>query len=482
MTGNKLSDSQPSEPAPQSPRSKRSVYKSQERIYKYLLAIVKEWKPEDVLDEFKHLFIQHTNTVDAAILPALYDIVFLNQEQEFRNTIKRSCYILINNWDITRNHKYIQKLVQLFEDATLDRYTPSPALKKLRSWLKTFINSKDFQDLKLFASRYEDREDRHWSERYTSYLLVPQYIDLNNPIEQRQAARALSSQLKDKFKFDLAMYTARCHLVSNNSDTGHQLLDKHLKNPTGLGNDVLRLIRVIVGRKGLFDYSNLANIFIQQTQNLTYRDFKRSLKKYLIFSVEYPDFIQALETQLSEKLDQLYVGHDDKMVNDALLLRTCNRVIEYLTTENHHEPSYLFITLLSRGSPLTLVVVLLKLILICRYSRTHLEARIADLIKHYEGLLEEECKWVVNFFEVFRITMAIFTENVEFSLVSMKAQFPDTTNGNGYNSPEIYRIFSQPKVKSTAAREELELEDETIMPELDNLDSQSFEESLGDAT
>jgi predicted nucleic acid-binding protein len=479
MTGNKLSDSQPSEPAPQSTRSKRSVHKAQEQIYKYLLAIVKEWKPEDVLDEFKHLFIQHTSTVDATILPALYDIVFLNQEQEFRNTIKRSCYILINNWDITRNHKYIQKLVQLFEHAALDRYTPSPALKKLRSWLKSFINSKDFQDLKLFASRYEDREDRHWSERYTSYLLVPQYVDLNNPIEQRQAARALSSQLKEKFKFDLAMYTARCHLATNDKETGYQLLDKHLRNPTGLGDDVLRLIRVIVGRKRLFNYSNLANIFIQQTQNLTYREFKRSLKKYLIFSVEHPDFIQALETHLSEKLDHLYVGHDEKLVNDALLLRTCNRVIEYLTTENHHEPSYLFITLLSHGSPLTLVIVLLKLILICRYSRTHLEARIANLIKHYEGLLEEECKWVVNFFEIFRITMAIFTENVEFSLVSMKDQFSDTCGSNGHNSPETYRIFSQPKVKTTDTKDGSELDGEILDCELENLASHQVEEFPG---
>lgn len=425
-------------------RFQRDIPKAQETIYNYLLEIVKSWSPEEVLAEFKHLFIHHVNTISSQILPALYEIVFSNQEVEFRNTLKRSCYILINNWDISRNHKSIQELIQSFSDPVLDKPTMSPTLRRLRGWLKGFVESSDFEQLKLFASKYDEQGHRHWSERYTSYLLVPQYIDLNNPVEQRHAARALSKQLKERFKFDLALYTARARRPTLAGDTTDIELDKKsLKNPTGMGDEVLRLVKMIVARRGTFSHLNLAHIFVSQTQNLTYREFKLSLQRYLVFSVEGDELAKALKKQLAEKLETLYTSHHDKLIDDALLLRTCNRVIEYLTTENHREPAPLFVQLLSQGNPLTLVVVLLKIILVCRHARTHLESRIANLVQYYKSYLEEDCRWVINFFEIFDITMAIYAENVEFNLVDMRGEVLSQSPIQGSSEFDAYRIFSQ---------------------------------------
>lgn len=436
MTGNKLSGHQSHPMKPE--RFQRDIPRAQETIYNYLLEIVKLWTPEDVLIEFRHLFIHHVNTVSSHTLPSLYEIVFSNQEQEFRNTLKRSCYILINNWDLSRNHKYIQKLIHLFSDPVLQRHTLSPTMQRLRAWIKAFVQSQDFQELQLFASRYEERETIHWSQRYASYLLVPQYIDLQNPIEQRQAARALSRQLKEKFKFELAMYTAR-------SDA-NMPKEQSPKNPTAMGDDVLRLIKAIVAKRGMFSYVNLANIFVQQTHRLNYQEFKQSLQQYLVFSVDQYEYEKSLKSQLADKLTQLYVTYQDRPIDDALLLRTCNRVIEFLTTENRQEPSSLFVLLLSQGNPLTLVIILLKLVLICKYSRTHLEARIADLIIYYKDFSEEDCKWIVTFFEIFRITMAIYTENIEFNLVNMNPLNGDELPPSSMEQLlDAYRIFSQPK-------------------------------------
>jgi predicted nucleic acid-binding protein len=429
MIGDKLTKHQP---LVQPGRSQRDVLKAQEAIYEFLLGIVKTWSPDDVLQEFRHLFIYHTNSISSNTLPYLYEIVFSNQEQEFRNTIKRSCYILINNWDIARSHQSIQDLIHLFSDPILFRSTISPTLKRLREWLRNFVASSDFQELKLFAARYDDHGKSHWSQRYASYLLVPQYVNLQNPLEQRQAARNLSKQLKEKFKFDLAMYTALSQCAASKA--------RKPANPTGLGDEVLRLIKRIVAKRGFFSYPNLARIFLNQTKSLSYREFKRSLSKYLIFSVEHHELASAIKSQLSEKFSTLYSDHDHEMVNDALLLRTCNRVIEYLTTEDHEKPSSLFVLLLSQGNSLTLVIILLKVILICRYSRTHLEARIADLILHYEDYLEEECQAVIHFFEIFSITMAIYAENTEYNLVHMPNSYsPDHLKADS----EAYRIFSQ---------------------------------------
>jgi hypothetical protein len=190
--------------------------------------------------------------------------------------------------------------------------------------------------------------------------------------------------------------------------------------------------------------------------------------EYLIFSVEQDEFAGTLKSQLSEKLEALYNDHDDKIVNNALILRTANRVIEYLTTENHQEPSSLFVLLLSQGNSLTLVIVLLKIILICRYARTHLEARIADLIHYYSSYSEEECQWVVNFFEMFRIITAIYTENIEYNLVNMNESCPSQPLEADM---AVYRIFSQLKRRAGLEPEPDVLELKTIEAALEEVPS-----------
>ncbi|KAM3115546.1 hypothetical protein [Phormidesmis sp. 146-33] len=418
-------------------RSGRNIQLAQETIYRFLLDVVRKWPPEEVLLEFKRLFLYHVDSVSSGAVHAVYEIVFNNDEEEFRNTLKRSCYILVNNWDASRNFKPIQDLVYVFQDNALDLHTISPTLKRLRQWIENFRNSKDYEDLKLFASRYEEQQIGPWSSRYTSYLLVPQYVDLGNPIEQREAARALSKQLKDRFKFDLAMYIAKSQIISSP--------ERLPKNPTALGDNVLRLIKTIVAKRGPFSYANLANIYLNQVQQLSYRDFKQSLKKYLIFSVDNNKFSETLQAKLSDKMALLYGDYDDDLVNDALILRTCNRVIEYLTTENRNDPSALFVLLLSQGNPMTLVIVLLKLILICKNARTHLEAQIAELIRYYEKCPEEDCWWVVNFLEIFNVTFAIYAENVQYNLIKMDENLPPPDLTPQQIDLDEYRIFSQLK-------------------------------------
>src|SRR5579883_820358 len=166
----------------------RNIQQAQETVYSFLLEIVKKWPPEEVLLEFKRLFIYHVDSISSDAMQAIYEVVFSNNEEEFRNTLKRCCYILVNNWDASRNYKPIQDLIHVFTDPSINRSTASPTLKRLRHWIESFVSSKDYEELKLFASRYEEQERGPWVSRYTSYLLVPQYIDLKNPIEQREAA------------------------------------------------------------------------------------------------------------------------------------------------------------------------------------------------------------------------------------------------------------------------------------------------------
>ncbi|MGJ5672957.1 MAG: hypothetical protein ACR9NN_04980 [Nostochopsis sp.] len=406
----------------------------QETIYSFFVEIVRKSKPEDVLIEFKTLFIDCIYLTNSDSTPEIYE-VFLNHEQDFHNTFKRCCYILVNNWETKIKYKYIQALVELIAGYESNSIYQNYQIRTTsQTWLDNFINSQDFQELKLFAYKNENQANSHWVNRYTSYLLAAQAIDKNNPEEQKQAAIKASKQLRDKFKFELAMYIA--------SSESNAYSRTRYRNPSVLGDDVLRLIKAIIVKKGVFGYSNIANIFIQQTQEQTFKSFKQSLAKYLIFSVQQPTFVDTLQQQLSEKLAVWKLEYDDVMINKDLLLRTCNRVIDFLTTENGVTPSSLFVLLLSHGHPLTLVIVLLKIILICKYSRSHLESRLANLIRYYDQYSELECQCFINFIEIFNITFAIYAENVEYNLI--KIEDNEKVHEVEFD-PNAYRVFSQLK-------------------------------------
>jgi hypothetical protein len=417
-----------------------SLIQAQQIIYDFLLEIVKVWHPKDVLEEFRHLFIHHTDSVSSQTLPALHVILFANNEAEFRNTIKRCCYILVNNWEVARQFESVQSLVNLFSDPLIQRRTLSPTLKRLRYWLIRFIQSDDFEELRLFAARYNEERTINrpgeWVTRYTSYLLVPQYVNEANSIEQRQAARSLSRRLKDKFKLDLAMYTAY-----SQSGAAHGRL---LKNPTALGDSALRLVKAIVAKRGDFSYKNLARMFWEQVKESNYGAFKRSLTRYLLYTVSSNPISQQIQEQLDARLMDLYVESEAQPLEPSLVLRTSNRVIDYLMTEEQ-QPSPLFSLVLSQGNALTLAIILLKLILISRQSLSYLEAKIATLIRYYEQFPQSECQWVINFLEVFQITFAIYAENIEYNLVRVAPT--DDPNQDNFLSElqdlETFRVFSQ---------------------------------------
>jgi hypothetical protein len=409
----------------------------QEKVYSFLQEIVKKLEPEDVLREFKDLFIEGLDSDNSDYIPGIYSIFLDDNEPEFRNTLKRSCYIIINNWGSSKNNKYIQELVNLFDNKNLQTKTnSSPVIKICKTWLENFINSKDYKDLKLFAAKYEGSYKANWANRYSSYLLVEQSVNENNPKEQQEAYKNLSGQIKNKFKFELAMYIARSQSVVSSTT--------RYNNPSILGDHVLRLIKSIVLKRGVFSHENIANIFLKQTENQRVEEFKKSIEKYLFFSVENQEIFKSFRQQFADDLSLWKPDYNQEIINKELLLRICNRVIDSLTTENGKEPSSLFILLLSQGQghALILVMILLKTILISRNSRGHLESRIAHLIRYYEKYPEDECKWVINFIEIFNITFAIYAENVEYNLIKIKKE--ESTNPR--LNLDGYHVFSQMKV------------------------------------
>ena len=224
-------------------------------------------------------------------------------------------------------------------------------------------------------------------------------------------------------------------------------------NPTVLGDEVLMLIKAILVRRGRFSYRNVARLFQQQTFESNYADYKESLLEYLCFSVSDPDFLSLLETQLSKKLPSLYIESNEETVDPSLNLRTCNRLIDYLTTEDENTPSMLFARLISQGNPLNVVVLLLKIVLISPNSQLYLEARLANLIAYYKQFMEVECRSIIQFLEICGVTFAIYSDNVEYNLVQVSAK----PTAEDPAPAEEFRIFSR-SFRAAQKKAKIELE------------------------
>jgi hypothetical protein len=135
MTANSLSISQ-GDPNYLTSNSKQlNVQIAQEEVYSFFVEIVKKLPPEDVLQEFKGLFIDGLDSDDSDYIPGIYSIFLDDNEQELYNTIKRCCYIIVNNWKTNRKDKYIQELVNLFVNKNL-KIKPNnpPVVKTCKSW------------------------------------------------------------------------------------------------------------------------------------------------------------------------------------------------------------------------------------------------------------------------------------------------------------------------------------------------------------
>jgi hypothetical protein len=427
-----------------------SIEKAQQHIYSFFLDIIKHYQAEAILNQFDRLFIRYEQIDSINAYNALGEIIFHNKENEFKYTLLRCCYILNNNWAINGNINSCQKLVDLFLSHSIGVPTRIHKLKKLRQWLQNFVQSEEYNTLRSLSGRPGIRKIYHnWSERFSSYLLISEYADPRKPIEQRQYAENLSRKIKKQFKFDLAMYTARI-----DSKLGG---NPQRPNPTNLGDGVLLLIKRVLNKQGHENYRKAAKNFYDQVHSLTFVEFKARLLDYLGISQDDMESSEVLRLTVVKKLKHFQTHRDEELMSLSLLYVTCNRVLQYLLLNERRHPSEFLQLSLEYDNFLNPVILLLKIVLIMPHIRFYLESYVAELIKFYSAYEETECHSFINFLDVLNVTLAIFDEDTDYSLIKMKNIENDLTDINLDN----YRVFSQLKRLVNGGKQPLDKGDTT---------------------
>ncbi len=392
-------------------------FQTQQSVECYLEVMIQESSPEQVLCEFRALFAQAIPNKSSVFYQALHHLVRENRASLFSSILKRSSYLLCDRWLETGRFELVKELLQLFQEAAIKAQVFSPIAKRMKTWIMEFINSSDYQDLQAIAAYAVDRrsisEPAHWSDRYLAYKLAARAIDPKILPQERNLYTHLSQHLKKRFKVDLAMYTT--HVQSPRYDP------TLYPNPSIFQNELLSLVKLFLARSGEFSYPKLAKRFLELTQNRTYHFFKASLPKYLELNWQNkPELATAIGKKFGRDLANLYPEKDEDPIDEALRLRTCNRLIRWMMTENGKDPSPIFQATIASKSMMSLAILLLQLILLSPNSIGYLELCLANLIQYYEPFPEGSFPAVIQFFEMMKIALAMYTSNVEYSLVNVK--------------------------------------------------------------
>lgn len=408
-------------------------------ICQFMIQIVNQWIPEKVIDEFEQIFVNLNCTQNEAVNQALNRIVIDQSQSIFSATIKQSFYILINNWTINKQQEFTEALFERIESANYQEERISPSVNLLRKWTYNFLQTQDYQEIRNYALN----SDTQWVNRYRSYLLSTQINRSQSQVQHKVTAN-LAQQLKDKYKFDLAMYVARSQCPGSQTQKP--------TNPTQLGDEAINLIKKTISTERVLSYAHQADIFLEQTQNFNYQHFKESLLNYLMLHVcsRYP--ANHIRETLHLKLQKFDSQHNFKTITKTQISKTCKQLVRLLTTENNQSPSAPFTLLVERGNYLTLVILLLKTTLVCKSAQGYLECCIANLIEHYQNYEEQQCQHFIKFLEVFNLVFTLFTANVQYHLVNLNQT---KTCEESATELDTYRLFCQfkgPDLRQTNLR------------------------------
>jgi hypothetical protein len=388
--------------------SKSSSEPLEQKIYQHLLDCARTEHPEQVLRRFQQLFIQYGAYPEASIRMALDALVRTGSaKQSFLPFFNRCCFILINRWQINPLHReMVVELVDLLHQTRgpsvivgqptpsgrlrfmVQEYVRSPLFTRLRQ-LSDFFNPKNDQDERKPLSSLLYRYPYLYSHCMTSQEDEPDYQEMIG-VAKKTAQR--------KFEQDLSSYLTHSLLTKS-----PESLKADFKNPTLLSaqdiSTTLKTYLTKVDSQG--SYRDVAQQFWTPAYHPnSYGAFKTSLHEYLISSIP-PEFGRCrFNDQLRSYLKDLYPENATTPLNDFLVVRTCNQVLNFMVIESKQRPAHsVFMDLLNNlGSTLT-IGLMLKVVLLCGKVKPYLDRRFSLLFQHYASQTRHSVRWLVRCLE-----------------------------------------------------------------------------------
>ena len=410
----------------------RQTRDEEQLLYDYWLDRARTDSPEQLIENFRRLFIEGGGYQEAPIYLALERLVKAKDpEIRFYHFFNRCCHILVNRWQTQPAHQpAIPELVSLLENLPPARQGYHSTSNTLRHLLKNFTLSDDYVRLqrlaRIISGKYSEKTAASLGTLINRYPYLYDHCLLSDesPREQRRTVRRIKVKTERCFEVNLSHYVTyqvRLGQVAHTPKTSEEegRIIQPVKNPTLLNDKELnRALKYYLGTvAGNYTYKELSQNFLANTvYTPTYKDFKNDLYDYLITSLDYG------KGQFNKKLDDVLqntLPHcDQQKPSEFLMLRTSSQLLNYLVVESGQKPDhYIFIDMITNMGVTRTVGLLLKLILICPQAKPHLDKRFAILFNHYESYSCERVPWLVKSLENLQVAFSIHFGQADLSFL-----------------------------------------------------------------
>jgi hypothetical protein len=408
----------------------RQTREEEQLLYDYLLDIVRKDSPEQVLEDFRCLFVEGRGYGRAHLLLALEKVVKAKDAQlRFYYFFNRCCHILINRWQMSpQEQPAIPALVELLENLSPPRQGQHNTANYLRYLVKSFTQSEHYVNLqrlsRVIGNKRSDKVVASVGTLINRYPYLYDHCLLGEESSQehQQTVRSLKSKTERRFEVNLSRYVTYKVRLAQLANATTMVAEpgriiQPVKNPTLLSDRELnRSLKQYVGTfDGGYTYKSLSQSFLSHSVYApTYRDFKKDLYEYLMTSMKVSrgQFPQKLYSVLQNTLPQC----DHQRPSEFLMLRTSSQLLNYLVVESSQKPEhYIFVDMISNMGVTGTVGMLLKLVLMCNKVKPYLEKRFSILFNHYEGFSKEGVPWLVQALENMQIAFSIHFGRADLS-------------------------------------------------------------------
>lgn len=413
------------------------IYQAEQELYNHLLTHVREESPERLIERFKILFLQGSGYPDTEISGIVRDLTTLqNAPDEFNNVFNRCCHILINHWQMeTKHQEAIGELIHSIEEP--QRRIQSRDARKLQSLVQNFKTTEEFQTLQRLVNIVDrsKHQDKPPNERPLAsligrypYLYSHSLLSDNSSYEQQQTILQMQAQRQRQYETHLTKYVAykvkRAQLLRQKPELANNTrIIQPIRNPTMLSDKELYVaVKQFTGRvEGSQTYKDMAQNFVTHTsQTRTFREFKQDFYEYLIASIDESYGKRQFNEKLYQHLMATLPQSDDQKLSDFLIIRTCSQLINFLVVESPQNPNhYVLVDLLSNIGPTAVMAILLKILLICRKVKPHMEKRFAILFDHYDQSTREAVQWLVKSLENLQVALSTNFGSADMSFLDM---------------------------------------------------------------
>jgi hypothetical protein len=424
--------------AVQTNRNNRLITSEEQKLYDHLLYWIDLEPPSDMLARFQTLFIHGVGYPDSEISQALKNVVSSDLAiEDYRYVLNRCCHILINRWQSrTQLQMAIPALMKLFEtppQAFGVSATYSPTVKRLHQLTKQFVETEQYLTLRRLAQVLTEAAESQSGgllgtliRRYP-YLYQHCLLGEESTQEQKTTVHHIQAVRQKQFELDLSQYVTyqlrrslQANLPNLNLSTSQQLI-LPVDNPTLLTEQTLgQAIHHYVGKvEGSRTHRDIALNFLTHIgPSASIRSFKDDLYQYITASIDPEYGNRKFNNQLYYHLQNAYPDSNQQRLNDFLLIRTCNHLLNFLVADKPQHPNhFVFIDLITNLGPIATIGILLKIVLICHKIKPCLEKRLSILFGHYEMHTHESVEWLVQALETLNVALTTNFGSVNLSLV-----------------------------------------------------------------